>query len=193
MGTKSVAIDKPSDTTIDRVQPRHNISDLPLYEGSWCRNVADAHLSEDALRLTRSGGVTLVGVLRYWDGGADGMGTPTHYAMLWPEFRAKGSRWRLKGVSVQAAEAARIGRDLLAHRLSRPGKNEPKRRGGKEGASDGGTLLGAPVGKNYLIFVKHMSQSAHWVRSRGIEVTPDEREAVAQLLTKLTKLASMPA
>lgn len=187
-------MNKPSDTIIEAVAPSRDINGVAISDGYSVRNVAHAE-TRDTLRLPRSGphDVTLVAVKRYYDG-TNG-GEAGHYAMIWVEFRAEGSRWRTAGVKVRAEEAGRIARDMLKGKVSKPGRGEPPRVGGKTVANDESQLQGAPLAEFgaiglYAIFVGHRNRAGAWVRTRGVELYPPEWPIVAAFLKNLTKEAA---
>jgi hypothetical protein len=177
---------KPSGIVVELVAPSHDVDGLAISDGYSVRNVAHAE-TRDTLRLPRGGQyeATFVGVKRYYDGSSGG--AAGHYLMAWVEFRASGSRWRTAGVKIRAEEAPRIARDMTKGKASKPGRNEAERVGGKTVATEESELHGAPVGKGFILFVRHRNRANEWVRTRGCEVLETERPFVANMLRELAK------
>jgi hypothetical protein len=174
---------RPDDTIIEAVSPARNIDDLPIAD-LGVRNVVGAEL-RSSLRLPRRGphDATLVALSRYYDGLQGG--EAGKYYLVYLEFRATGSRWRTVGVKVRAAEAARVARDMLAGKPSKPGRSEKPRVGGKVEARDDSVLLGSPVMGGYILYVKSKNRVDAWVRTRGVEVLTLEIPIVANALREL--------
>jgi len=177
-------MEKPSEDVIQAVAPAHDISGLSIIDPG-VRNVVGAEL-KNSLRLPRGGpyASTLVAVQKYYDG-LNG-GESGEYAFLYIEFRAASSRWRTAGVKIRQAEAARVAKDLLANKPSKPGRNEKPRVGGKMLARDDSTLCGAPVKGGYVIYVRCAKASGDWARTQGVEVLALEAPVVANTLKTLS-------
>jgi hypothetical protein len=179
-------MNRPSDKTIEIIAPSRDVEELTISDGYSIRNVAHAE-QRQTFRLPRGGphDATLVAAKKFYDGSAGG--EAGHYAMVFVEFRADGSRWRTAGVKVRAVEAARIAKGMLKSARSAPSKVESPRLGGKAMVNDQSTLIGLPVldPKGYLLFVRHQMRGDKWGRTRGVEVTPGEVGALAQFLTSL--------
>jgi hypothetical protein len=177
-------MDKPADSIVEAVAPSRDIDGMTISDGTSVRNTAHAEI-RDSLRIPRGGhyASSLVAVRRYYDG--SGGGEAGDYLMLWIEFRS-GSRWRTAGVKVRAVEAARLARDMMANKGSKPGRSEPRRVGGKTLPTDDSELRGVPVdGGGFLVFVRHKSRTGAYARTRGVEVLDGERAVVAGLLKML--------
>lgn len=179
-------MNKPTEMIIEAVEPSHTIGNMAISDAYGVRNVSGAEL-RDSLRLPRGGPheAALVSMKRYYDGTSGGAAGA--YQMLWVEFRATGSRWRTLGVKVRKEEAARVARDMLKGRQSKPGRDEDPRIGGKEVATTESQLLGAPdtETEDYIIFVRHKTKAGTWARTRGVTVLKAERSIVAGVLTQL--------
>jgi hypothetical protein len=178
-------VNKPSDTLIEFIAPSRNVDELLISDGYSVRNVAQAE-QRSTLRLPRSGthDETLVAARKFYDG--SGGGEAGHYALIFVEFRAAGSRWRTVGVKVRAEEASRIARDMAKGKASKPGRAEPARVGGKVIATDDSELRGAPIpGGSFLLYVRHRNRAEQYVRTRGVEVRKTEIPVVAGLLKQL--------
>ena len=179
---------KPTGIVIAAVAPPREIDGLMIIDHLSVRNVAHAEL-RDSLRLPRgdSHESTFVAVRKHYDG--TGGGEAGHYLMTWVEFRASGSRWRTAGVKIRQVEAARIVRDMMKGKASKPGRSEAARVGGKTVATDESELRAAPVeAKGYVIYVRHRGRSGEWVRTNGVEVLDVEKVTVANVLKQLAAL-----
>jgi hypothetical protein len=179
-------MNKPTEAIIEVVAPSHAIGGMAISDGYGVRNVAGAEL-RDSLRLPRGGPheASFVAVRKYYDGISGGEAGA--YLFAWVEFRATGSRWRTLGVKVRAEEAARIARDMLKGKQSKPSRDESPRVGGKDMPTTESQLIGAPdtETENYIIFVRHKTKAGIWARTRGVTVLKEERPIVAGLLKQL--------
>lgn len=177
---------RPGEQLIRLIAPPFEIDELPISDATSIRNVAHAE-QLNTMRLPRGGehNATLVVAKKYYDGASGG--EAGHYALAYIEFAAYGSRWRTAGVKIRAEEAARIARDMRAHKPSKPGRKEPERVGGKVIATEESELRGATVGVHYVVFVKHKHRGTTWSRTLGVQITPIEKAPVAALLQQLSK------